>query len=114
RFVDGSITVHDHVEDAIRDADVVIVLRLQLERMQAGLIPSEDEYSRFFGLDAQRLKLAKPDALVMHPGPQNNGLEISFDVNYSEQSAIRTQVNNGLAVRMALLLLTLSGEKVVL
>ena len=114
RFVDGSITVHDHVEDAIRNADVVIVLRLQLERMQAGLIPSEDEYSRFFGLDAQRLKLAKPDALVMHPGPQNNGLEISFDVNYSEQSAIRTQVNNGLAVRMALLLLTLSGEKVVL
>ena len=61
----------------------------------------------------RRLKLAKPDALVMHPGPQNNGLEIAFDVNYCAQSAIRDQVNNGLAVRMALLLLTLSGEKVV-
>ena len=114
RFVDPSITVHATVEDAVKDADVVIVLRLQLERMQAGLIPSEDEYSRYFGLDAKKLKLSKPDALVMHPGPQNNGLEIAFDVNYSEQSAIRAQVNNGLAVRMALLLLTLSGEREVL
>ena len=110
RFVDPAVTVHQNVEDAIRDADVVIVLRLQLERMQAGLIPSADEYSRFYGLDAQRLKLAKPDVLIMHPGPQNNGLEIAFDVNYSERSAIRDQVHNGLAVRMALLLLTLTGE----
>ena len=114
RFIDDSITVHSNVEDAIRDADVVIILRLQLERMQAGLIPSADEYSHFFGIDRNRLNLAKPDALVMHPGPQNNGLEIAFDVNYSEQSVIRAQVNNGLAVRMALLLLTLSGDKVVL
>ena len=96
------------------NTDLVIVLRLQLERMQAGLIPSADEYSRYFGLDAKKLKLSKPDALVMHPGPQNNGLEIAFDVNYSEQSAIRAQVNNGLAVRMALLLLTLSGDREVL
>ena len=114
RFLEPSIIVHSNVEDAIRDADVVIILRLQLERMQAGLIPSADEYSRFFGIDAARLKLAKPNALVMHPGPQNNGLEIAFDVNYSEQAAIREQVSNGLAVRMALLLLTLSGDKVVL
>ena len=114
RFVDPSITVHATIEDAIKDADVVIVLRPQLERMQAGLIPSADEYSRYFGLDAKKLKLAKPDALVMHPGPQNNGLEIAFDVNYSEQSAIRAQVNNGPAVRMALLLLTLSGDREVL
>ena len=114
RFIDDSITVHSNVDDAIRDADVVIILRLQLERMQAGLIPSADEYSHFFGIDRKRLNLAKSDALVMHPGPQNNGLEIAFDVNYSEQSVIRAQVNNGLAVRMALLLLTLSGEKVVL
>lgn len=114
RFLDPSVIVHQDVEDAIRDADVVIVLRLQLERMQAGLIPSEDEYSRFYGIDAQRLKVAKPDVLIMHPGPQNNGLEIAFDVNYSERSAIRAQVNNGLAVRMALLLLTLTGERGVL
>jgi aspartate carbamoyltransferase catalytic subunit len=103
------ITVHTSVEEAIEAADVINVLRIQKERQGKGLFPSTREYARLFGINARRLKLAKPDALLMHPGPMNRGLEISPDVAYSEQSAIQEQVKNGLAIRMAILYLVLMG-----
>lgn len=103
------VHVHTKVEDALEEADVVNVLRIQLERQKTGLFPSAREYARIFGINAQRLALAKPDALLMHPGPMNRGLEISPDIAYSEQSAIQEQVQNGLAVRMAVLFQVLIG-----
>ena len=112
RFLDiDGIHVHERVEEAIENADVVNVLRIQLERQQAGLFPSTREYARIFGINDDRLKLAKDDVLVLHPGPQNKGLEISTAVAYGDKSAIRDQVQNGVAVRMALLTLTLIGKK---
>ena len=112
-FEFDGVQVHDNVEDAIKNADVINVLRIQLERQQAGLFPSPREYARVFGINDKRLKLAKDDVLVLHPGPQNKGLEISNSVTYGEHSAIHDQVTNGVAVRMALLNLTLCGGKVV-
>lgn len=103
------VQVYDRVEPALDGADVVNVLRIQRERQQKGLFPTAREYARIFGINQERLALAQPDALVMHPGPMNRGLEISPDVAYSEQSAIQEQVKNGLAVRMALLYLVLMG-----
>lgn len=103
------IYIHHRIEDALEDADVVNVLRIQLERQAAGFFPTTREYSKFFGLTEERLKLAKPDAIVLHPGPQNMGLEISPKVAYSDRSKIREQVQNGVAIRMAILLLTLCG-----
>lgn len=105
------VYVHHKIEDAIKDADVVNVLRIQLERQKKGLFPTAREYARIFGVNKERLSLAKPDALLMHPGPMNRGLEIGPDVAYSEQSAIQEQVQNGLAVRMAVLFLVLMGGK---
>lgn len=105
------VAVHDNVETAIKDADVVNVLRIQRERQQKGLFPSAREYARIFGINQNRLRLAKEDALVMHPGPMNRGLEIAADVAYGNQSVIQEQVTNGLAVRMALLFLVLMGGK---
>ena len=103
------VIVHTSVEEAIEEADVINVLRIQKERQGKGLFPSTREYARLFGINAKRLKLAKPDALIMHPGPMNVGLEISPDVAYSAQSAIQEQVKNGLAIRMAILYLVLMG-----
>jgi aspartate carbamoyltransferase catalytic subunit len=103
------VTVHENIEDAIKNADVVNVLRIQLERQQAGLFPSPREYARVFGINDERLKLAKDDVLILHPGPQNKGLEISNAVVYGKHSAIQEQVQNGVSVRMALLDLTLNG-----
>ena len=103
------VTVHEDVVDAIRGADVINVLRIQLERQQAGLFPSTREYAREFGINEERLRLAAEDVLILHPGPQNKGLEISSEVTYCERSAIQEQVQNGVAVRMALLDLTLNG-----
>lgn len=103
------VQVHNRVEEALAGADVVNVLRIQRERQQKGLFPSAREYARIFGINAARLALAKPDALLMHPGPMNRGLEIAPDIAYSEQSAITEQVKNGLAVRMAALYLMLMG-----
>ncbi len=105
------IFVHDRIEDAIDQADVIDVLRIQLERMKGGMFPSTREYARIYGLNKDRLALAKPDALVLHPGPQNKGWEISTEVAYCDQSAIRDEVQNGVAVRMALLTLVLTGGK---
>ena len=110
-FEFDGVQVHDNVEDAIKGADVINVLRIQLERQQAGLFPSPREYARIFGINDERLKLAKDDVLILHPGPQNKGLEISNAVTYGKNSAIHDQVTNGVAVRMALLNLTLNGGK---
>jgi aspartate carbamoyltransferase catalytic subunit len=93
------------VEEAVRDADVVMALRIQRERMSSGLLPSLREYAARYGLTAQRLALAKPGALVMHPGPMNEGVEIAPDVAAGAQSVITDQVTNGVAIRMALLYL---------
>jgi len=100
------------VQEALIDADVVMGLRIQLERQKKGLFPSIREYSRFFGLDEKRLKLAKEDALIMHPGPVNRGVELSSGVVDCERSLINEQVTNGVAVRMALLYLLTRRDSV--
>jgi aspartate carbamoyltransferase catalytic subunit len=97
--------VTSSVDEALRDADVVMALRIQRERMASGLLPSLREYAARYGLTAARLALAKPDALVMHPGPMNEGVEIAADVAAGPQSVITDQVTNGVAIRMALLYL---------
>jgi aspartate carbamoyltransferase catalytic subunit len=93
------------VDDALRDADVVMALRIQRERMSGGLLPSLREYAARYGLTRERLALAKPEAFVMHPGPINEGVEIAADVAAGAQSVITDQVTNGVAVRMAILYL---------
>jgi len=93
------------VADALRDADAVMALRIQKERMAAGLLPSLREYAARYGLTRERLALARPGAVVMHPGPMNEGVEIAPDVAAGAQSLIEEQVRNGVAVRMALLYL---------
>jgi aspartate carbamoyltransferase catalytic subunit len=107
------VTVCDNLKDGLEGADVVNVLRLQTERMDKGLLPSLREYSRLFGVSPSSLKFAKPDALVLHPGPMNRGVEISADVadgKYGIQSAIEEQVTNGVAVRMAVLYTLMGGQ----
>lgn len=108
-YEEPGVIIHDNVEDAIREADAIEVLRIQLERMKAGLFPTRREYARIYGINDERLKLAKKDVLVLHPGPMNKGLEISPYVAYGEHTAIQEQVENGVAVRMALLTLVLTG-----
>ena len=98
-----SVEPFTSMEEGLRDADVVMMLRLQRERMAGSYVPSIREYFRFFGLDSERLKLAKEDALVMHPGPMNRGVEIASDVADGPQSVIQEQVEMGVAVRMAVL-----------
>ncbi|MBN1190258.1 MAG: aspartate carbamoyltransferase catalytic subunit [Dehalococcoidales bacterium] len=105
------VKIEPDMEKALKGADVVMVLRLQLERMQSGLLPSMREYINLYQLNPQRLKLAKDDAIVMHPGPMNEGLEISSTVARCTQSVINEQVTNGVAVRMALLYLVAGGKK---
>ena len=97
------VEVFRSMDEGLKGADVVMMLRLQLERMSGAFVPSIREYYRFFGLNAEKLKLAKPDALVMHPGPMNRGIEIDSDVADGVQSVIREQVEMGVAVRMAVL-----------
>ena len=94
---------HTRIEDGIAGADVVMMLRIQKERMVQSASLDDAAYFREFGLDAQRLQLASPDVLVMHPGPMNRGVEIASDVADGPRSVIREQVNNGVAVRMAVL-----------
>lgn len=105
------VTVCDDISDAVRDADVVIALRIQRERQKDPLIPSLREYSIFYGINDRLLKLAKQDVLVMHPGPINRGVEMSPDVADGKRSVILEQVTNGVAVRMALLYLVMGGER---
>jgi aspartate carbamoyltransferase catalytic subunit len=103
------VKVTYRVEEAIEGADVVMVLRLQLERQKKGLFPSVREYARVFGVDRRRLALAKDDFILMHPGPMNRGVEIASDVADADYSVIIDQVTNGVAVRMAVLYLLLGG-----
>ncbi len=104
------VSVHHDLRDGLDGADVVNVLRLQRERQGRALFPSEREYSRLFGVTRDALKAAKPNALVLHPGPMNRGLEIAADVADSDQSFIERQVTNGVAVRMAVLFLLMGAE----
>lgn len=103
------VKVCSRVEEALADADVIMVLRLQLERQQQGLLPGLREYAHLFGLNEERLKLARPDVLVMHPGPMNRGVEIAPAVADGLHSVIDGQVTNGVAVRMAILYLLAGG-----
>jgi aspartate carbamoyltransferase catalytic subunit len=103
------LTISTDLDRALDGADVVMALRLQKERQESGLLPSLREYTRCFGLTSERLKLASPNCLVMHPGPMNEGIEIMPDVAISAQSVIEEQVTNGVAVRMAMLY-RLAGE----
>ncbi len=96
------VSVTYDLDEAIVDADVVMMLRLQRERMANGLLPSLREYSARYGLTRQRMRRARPNALIMHPGPINQGVEITPDLAYGEQAVIEEQVTNGVAVRMAI------------
>lgn len=102
--------VTTNIDEALNGAQVVMMLRIQMERQQAGLFPSIREYSQLYGLNRDRLKLADKDALVLHPGPINRGVEISGEVADGMQSLINQQVTNGVAIRMALLYLMI-GQK---
>lgn len=107
-----SLGVHSHVrvEQAMEGADVVMVLRLQKERQEAGLIPNLREYARHFGINRARVALAKPNAIVMHPGPMNRGVEIEPEVADGLQSVIKDQVEMGVAIRMATLYWLMSDK----
>ena len=100
--IDG-VRATTRVEEALADADVVMMLRIQMERMQGHFFPSLREYFTLYGLTKERLALARPDAIVMHPAPMNRGVEITNEVADGKQSVIQQQVTNGVAVRMAVL-----------
>jgi len=104
------VEVFTRVEDAIQWADVLNILRLQLERMESGYVPSLREYNRIWGISRARLEQAPRDVLVLHPGPMNRGVEIDSDVADGPQSVILNQVTNGVAVRMAVLYLLAGGQ----
>ena len=106
------IHVYHELETGLQNADVVIMLRLQKERMQGALLPSEHEYFQTFGLTEEKLRFAKPDAIVMHPGPINRGVEIDSNVADGPQSVILEQVTNGIAVRMAVMSMVLGRPSV--
>ena len=97
------VTAFTNMDEGLRDIDVIMMLRLQLERMEGQLIPSSQEYFRLYGLTSERVARAAPDAVVMHPGPMNRGLEITSSVADGERSLILPQVTNGIAVRMSIM-----------
>jgi aspartate carbamoyltransferase catalytic subunit len=99
----AGIECHHQLEPALDGADVVMVLRIQMERMREAFFPSEAEYVHYYSVTAERLRLARPDAIVMHPGPMIRGVEIGAEVADSPQSVIREQVENGVLIRMAVL-----------
>ena len=105
------VIVHTRIEEAIREADIIMMLRIQTEREKQNLFPSLREYAQYFSLNRKNIGLARKDVLVMHPGPMNRGVEISPDIADGPHSIILDQVTNGVAVRMALLyLLTGAAE----
>ncbi|MFB9887998.1 aspartate carbamoyltransferase catalytic subunit [Balneatrix alpica] len=121
RLIGPKTLVPDHLEalgthiyrdmkQGLKDVDVIVTLRLQKERMDKALLPSESEFFRLYGLSTDKLSYAKPDAIVMHPGPINRGVEIESAVADGTQSRILTQVNNGIAVRMAVMSMAISGQ----
>jgi aspartate carbamoyltransferase catalytic subunit len=97
------LRVFTDMKEGLRDVDVIIMLRLQNERMRGALLPSSQEYFKHYGLTQEKLALAKPDAIVMHPGPMNRGVEIESAVADGPQSVILSQVTFGIAVRMAVM-----------
>jgi aspartate carbamoyltransferase catalytic subunit len=104
------VHVYHDLEQGLEEVDVIIMLRLQKERMEHALLPSEHEYFQLYGLTAERLKRARPDAIVMHPGPINRGVEIASEVADGPQSVILQQVSHGIAVRMAVMSMALGGS----
>ena len=107
----GFLSIETDLDRALDGADVVMALRIQKERQSAGLLSTLREYVRFYQVNEERMRRAKPGAMVMHPGPMNEGIEISHGLAYGARSLIETQVTNGVAVRMALLYLLASGER---
>lgn len=105
----GVHVFHD-MDRGLEDVDVIMMLRLQRERMQGALLPSEFEYFQRYGLTGKRLERAKPDVIVMHPGPINRGVEIDSNIADGERSVILQQVSHGIAVRMAIMAMTMSGH----
>ena len=106
------VEVHYSMKTGLKDVDIVMMLRLQTERMQGSFVPSISEYFHFFGLDHEKLKFAKPDALIMHPGPMNRGVEIDSEVaDDLDRSVIHEQVEMGVAVRMACLEALIGGRR---
>ena len=108
-FESLDVKIYYKLEEALEDADVVIMLRIQKERQESEFFPSLREYSKFYGLGLEKLRLAKEDVSVMHPGPINRGVELSSEVADNVNSVILEQVSNGIAVRMAMLYLVASG-----
>jgi aspartate carbamoyltransferase catalytic subunit len=108
--MEGPARVTYDIREAVKDADVVMMLRIQLERQKTAYFPSLREYSRKFGLNRSLFSLAKADAVILHPGPINRGVELSDDLADSAQSRILNQVESGVAVRMALLYLLAGGH----
>ena len=104
------VKVNYHLDQVIKDTDVLILLRLQNERQQDKFLPSIREYAKYFGINRMRLAQAQKDILIMHPGPTNRGVELSADVADGEQSVILEQVTNGVAIRMAVLYLLLGTK----
>src|SRR5690554_362629 len=104
------VNVYTDITEGLKDVDVIIMLRLQRERMRSGLLPSESEFYRLFGLSEQRLALAHPEAIIMHPGPINRGVEIDSLVADCPRSMILNQVTYGIAIRMAVLSMAMSGQ----
>ncbi|MBN1828544.1 MAG: aspartate carbamoyltransferase catalytic subunit [Deltaproteobacteria bacterium] len=110
RYVERlGVSIHINMEEAIADADVIMMLRIQMERQDESLFPSLREYSHCYGLNGKRIELASKDVIIMHPGPINRGVEIAPEVAYGPYSVILDQVSNGVAVRMALLYLLAGG-----
>ncbi|MGA1001454.1 MAG: aspartate carbamoyltransferase catalytic subunit, partial [Litorivicinaceae bacterium] len=101
----------NRVEDGLNGVDVVVLLRLQKERMSSALLPSEREFFNLFGMTESRLQLANDNAIVMHPGPINRGVEIANEVADGPQAVILDQVTNGIAIRMAVMAMTLSTQQ---
>ncbi|MGC9323392.1 MAG: aspartate carbamoyltransferase catalytic subunit [Desulfomonilia bacterium] len=104
------VTSETDFDSVIPDADVIMMLRVQKERLEEQFFPDEREYSVFYGLNKRRVDMMKPDAVIMHPGPMNRGVEITYDAADSARSIILNQVENGVAVRMTLLYLSLGGS----
>jgi len=105
------VSAYTRIDDAIRDADIVMMLRIQTEREKNNIFPSLREYANHFSLNSRNITLAREDALIMHPGPMNRGVEISPDIADGPRSIILDQVTNGVAVRMALLYLLTGGDE---
>lgn len=109
---DMDVEVYYNLEEGLEGIDVVNILRIQLERQEAGYLPNLREYTKFYGVDEKILELVGDEVTVMHPGPTNRGVEITPEVAYGDQSVINEQVTNGVAIRMALLYLLTGGEKI--